>query len=63
VDVLTGFGTFNDWEKEQKMGCVLADPLLIYAELLLHYADRLKEVADQIFEDYIQIRLRENDQP
>jgi hypothetical protein len=36
---------------------------LIYAELLLHYADRLKEVADQIFEDYIQIRLRENDQP
>jgi hypothetical protein len=63
VDVLTGFGTFNRWDKKQKMGCVLADPLLIYAELLLHYADRLKEIADQIFEGYIQIRLRENDQP
>ena len=63
VDVLTGFGTFNDWEKEQKMGCVLADPLLIHAELLLHYADRLKEIADEIFEGYIQKRLRENDQP
>jgi hypothetical protein len=63
VDVLTGFGKFNHWEGEKKMGCVLADPLLIYAELLLQYADRLKEIADEIFEGYIQVRLRDNDQP
>jgi hypothetical protein len=63
VDMITGFGTHNNWEKERVMGCVLADPLLIHAELLVHYTDRLKEIADEIFEGYLQERLREDDRP
>jgi hypothetical protein len=63
VDVLTGFGTYNHWEKGRTTGCVFADPLLIHAELLIHYTDRLKEIAEEIFEEYVKKRFIEDDQP
>ncbi len=63
VDVLNRFGNFDHWEEDEPRGCMLADPLLIHAELLLHRSDRLRRIADNIHENYILERIGANDQP
>lgn len=54
---LNQFGTSNAWNSKKFLH--LADPLLIYAELLTSSDERLKKTANRFFTQYIALRARE----